>query len=69
MQEEVFGELVAETSQSVALFEGRVSESFQCDAISDRLMLILHITVIARYDNSPATPRISGIGPGVILRH
>jgi tetratricopeptide (TPR) repeat protein len=68
---QVYGELdrFAETSQNVALFEGRLGESFRLDAISSRLVLIPHVTLIARYDNALATPRTYGAGPGVSLRH
>lgn len=58
----------AETSQNVALFEGRLGESFRLDAIGDRLVLIPHLALIARYDDALATPRTFGAGPGVSLR-
>lgn len=68
---QVYGEFdrFAQTSQNIALFEGRLGESFRLDAISDRLVLIPHVTLIARYDNSLATPRTFGTGPGVSLRY
>lgn len=58
-----------ETSQNVALFEGRVGESFRLDPISDRLVLFPHAALIARYDNALATPRTLGAGPGLVLRY
>lgn len=58
-----------ETPQNVALFEGRLGESILLDKISDRLVLIPHVAVIARYDSSLATRETLGAGPGVSLRH
>ncbi len=68
---QVYGEYdrFFEVAQNVALFEGRVGESFRLDTISDRLVLIPHVAVLARYDSSLATPRTFGAGPGIVLRY
>ena len=58
-----------ETAQNVALFEGRVGESFLLDKVGGRLVLTPHLAVIARYDSTLATPRTFGAGPGVVLRY
>jgi tetratricopeptide (TPR) repeat protein len=58
-----------EAAQNVALFEGRVGESFLLDKIGGRLVLIPHLAVLARYDSALATPRTFGAGPGVVLRY
>jgi len=57
-----------ETAQNVALFEGRIGESFRLNAISNRLVLFPHVAMIARYDDSLAEPRTYGAGPGLTLR-
>lgn len=57
-----------ETAQTIALFEGRLGESFRLDAVNDRLVLLPHVALIARYDNTLATRESYGVGPGIVLR-
>lgn len=58
-----------ETSQNVAIFEGRVGESFRLDAISDKLVATPFLALGGSYDSSFANPGALGTGPGFALRY
>ncbi len=68
---QVYGEAdrFFETAQNVAVFEGRVGESFRLDAISDKLVATPFLALGGSYDSSFADPGALGTGPGFALRY
>lgn len=68
---QVYGEAdrFFETAQNVAVFEGRVGESFRLDAISDKLVATPFLALGGSYDSSFANPGALGTGPGFALRY
>ena len=68
---QIYGEVdrLFETSQNIAVFEGRVGRSFRVDAVSDRLVATPFLALGANYDSSFAQPGAVGAGPGVSMRY
>jgi tetratricopeptide (TPR) repeat protein len=68
---QVYGEAdrFFETAQNVAVFEGRVGESFRLDPISDKLVATPFLALGGSYDSSFEDPGALGAGPGFALRY
>jgi tetratricopeptide (TPR) repeat protein len=68
---QVYGEAdrFFETAQNVAVFEGRLGESFRLDPISDKLVATPFLALGGSYDSSFADPGALGAGPGFALRY